>query len=92
MLADQFWRRYYRDYVSLLSLRSKWLHKRRNLKCGDLVLLAEPTLPRSQWTMGRITEVIKSQDNLVRACKVKTSGSELIRPITKLCVLEAAEE
>ena len=45
LLVNRFWRRFQKEYLALLYLRSKWLVERRNVKIGDLVLVAETNLP-----------------------------------------------
>ena len=43
------------------------------MEVGDLVLLADESIPRGKWPLGRIVEVIPSRDGLVRTVRVKTS-------------------
>ena len=86
--ACEFWRRFRREYLSLLSLRSKWLTRRRDIAENDLVVIAEPNLHRSDWLMGRVAEVYSGRDGHVRSCLVRTSASSLVRPVAKLCLLE----
>ena len=38
--------------------------------------------------MARVTEVLLAEDGIVRVVRVKTSSSEKIRPVVKLCLLE----
>ena len=46
-LADQFWKRWSREYIPLLQKRQKWKNSRRNLAVGDTVLVADETTSRS---------------------------------------------
>jgi hypothetical protein len=87
--ADVFWRRWLREYLPLLQSRSKWQVKQRDLQVNDLVLLVEES-PRSQWPLAKVLETFPGDDGRVRKVKIRTRGTELIRPITKLCVLEEA--
>ena len=51
-LANLFWKRWLRQYLPLLQIRQKWCVPERNLKVGDLVLVAdedEEGLPRQVW-------------------------------------------
>ena len=59
-LAGLFWRRWTKEYLPTLFERKKWTVPRRNMKVGDLVLLADETFPRGQWPLGLITEVLTS--------------------------------
>ena len=87
-LADQFWKRWRKEYVVNLKRRQKSITPSRNLATGDLVLLVDENLPRNQWRLGRVKEAMRSSDGLVRKVRVKTQAGTLIRPITKLCLLE----
>lgn len=91
-LADQFWRRWSREYIPLLQQRQKWNFPRRNLAVDDIVLIVDDNSPRSCWPMARVIEVMPGRDGCVRRVKVKTKTSELERPIDKCVLLEAVEE
>ena len=71
-LADQFWRRWRREYVPHLIERSKWRNIQRNIRRGDLVLIVEDNVPRGQWRLGRVIAPIASADGLVRSAEVVT--------------------
>ena len=74
-LANVFWRRWIREYLPSLLERKKWNNPRRNLKIGDLVLIADENYPRGQWPLAMVTEVMPGKDGYVRAVKVKTSSA-----------------
>ena len=52
------------------------------------MLILEENLPRNKWSLGRVTEVFVGRDSRVRSAKVKTSNTELHRPVVKLCLLD----
>ena len=89
-IANCFWSRWVREYVPMLQHRHKWLLNRRNLAVNDLVLVVDNTLPRCRWLLGRVTKVFPGEDARVRTAEVKTKTSRLVRPVTKLCLLEEA--
>ena len=91
-VAQQFWKRWVREYLSTLQLRSKWLEKRPNLKTGDLVLMMDESLPRKNWPLARVEDVSVSKDGLVRSVSVRSSCGVYTRPIAKLCLLESVAE
>ena len=66
VLANFFWRRFTKEYLPSLTERKKWKEKKRSLKDGDVVLVAEPNLPRGVWPLGRIMSTHPGQDGLVR--------------------------
>jgi hypothetical protein len=91
-LADQFWRRWRKEYVPHLIKRSKWHTIQRNLWRGDLVLIVEDNVPRGQWRQGRVVAPIASVDRLVRSTEIVTKAGTYVRPFGKLALLEAHHE
>ena len=91
-LANFFWRRFTKEYLPSLTERKKWKEKKQNLKEGDVVLVAEPNQPRGVWPLDRIVSTHSGQDGLFRAVTVRTQHGEYKRPITKLCLVQEAEE
>ena len=87
-LADHYWKRWIREYVPALQSRPKWFKSKRNVRIGDLVLLAEDKLVRNRWPMGRVVEVFTGEDGGVRSAEVKTAGGVFHRPVVKICLLE----
>lgn len=91
-LADLFWKRWKTDYLTLLQTRQKWFKKERNFAIGDVVLVLDQNLPRNKWSLGRIIDVHPDDKGLVRKVRLRTKSSEMLRPITKLCLLTSEEE
>ena len=89
-LANQFWRKWLRAYLPELQKRSKWSKPQKNFQIGDLVLILDELTPRYLWPLGLVKEVNLGRDGLVRSVKVKTHATELVRPITKVVLLEAS--
>lgn len=89
--ADVFWKRWIREYLPSLQERQKWNQQQRNFAVNDIVLILDENMPRSSWPLARIQEVhVNRGDNLVRSVKLKTRSSTLVRPVSKLILLEAA--
>lgn len=90
-LADIFWRRWVREYLPSLQQRQKWHKQRGNFAVDDIVLVLDHNKPRNSWPLGRILEAFTNRkDGLVRSVKLKTNTTELVRPIGKIVLLEAA--
>ena len=87
-IADKFWSRWVQEYLPTIQHRQKWVHPERNFKVGDIVLICDEILPRNQWPLGRVTEIIEGRDGHVRTVTVKTKDSSYQRPVNKLCLLE----
>ena len=95
--------RWRKEYIALLQLRVKWQSPKPSLSCNDLVLVADYQLPRNQWPLGRVSEVLRDKRGYVRSAVVKMAkfknsnltdfGSIYIhRPITKLVLLHKESE
>ena len=71
-VVNQFWERWRREYV--ITLRNwKQKYKRKNAlipEADDVVLVFEEKVPRQNWTLGRIINVIKGRDGEIRGAKV----------------------
>lgn len=69
-LAEQFWGRWRKEYLSNIALRQRWHTPRRNLSVGDIVIVKDSDLPRHTWPLGRVVETTIDLDALVRRVKV----------------------
>jgi hypothetical protein len=54
-------------------------------------LAEEATTPRGLWPLGVIIEVVHGRDDLVRSARIRTATSVLVRPVTKIVLLEATD-
>ena len=72
--------------------RSNWRTIQRNIRRGDLVLIVEGNVPKSQWRLDRVIVPIASADGLVRSAGVVTKIRTYVRPVEKLALLEAHNE
>ena len=76
-----------------LTTRHKWKTRQPCIACDDIVLVRDKQVPRNDWPMGRVVDVKKSPDNLVRSVTLKMpskAGAKpryLTRPITELVLL-----
>lgn len=65
---------------------------KRNLHVEDIVLVADDNVARNQWALGQVENVFPREDGLVRTVEVGVKGATLKRPVTKLCLLEGAND
>ena len=91
-LANLFWTRWKREYLTTLQERQKWCNTKRVVQVGDIVLVKDENAPRSRWIMGRVVVTDEDKRGLVRSVTIKTPVSDLRRPIHKLVLLLAKEE
>ena len=93
-LANVFWDRWRKEFLSQLQERQKWNIESRNFKVNDIVLVKDENMPRNQWPLARVTKTFPSDDGFVRTVQlhIPTSKSELQRAIHKLVLLVSVNE
>lgn len=90
-LAEQFWSRWRREYLSNIATRQRWHIAKRNLKVGDIVMDKADDLPRSEWRLARVADTTTDKDGLVRRVKVCFGDRNLKRDgrrLNKLSIIE----
>ena len=81
-LAQQFWKRWLREYVPSLIERTKWVKKERNVAVGDVVLVVDDKSPRGNWPVGEVSKVLVEKTK--KGKDQKTKDGEYRRPVVKL--------
>ena len=90
-IVRHFWRRWSQEYLSTLRKFVKWQKPSRNISIGDVVVLHEDNMIPTQWPLGRVIEIFKGNDDLVRVVNVKTQKGIFKRPVHKLALLLESE-
>ena len=94
-ILEHFWKRWRHEYLTELreyhNCRNKTPSKQ--VRLGEVVLVAEDKIPRNRWRTAVVTELYPSADNVVRGCKLRTltkgnKTSYIDRPVNKLYPLE----
>ena len=93
-LADHFWQRWVREYMPTLLRRTKWncQETTKPIEVGAVVVIVDPSMPRSCWPKGRVSAVFPGRDGQVRVVNVKTQFGEYRRPVSKICILDVSPE
>lgn len=86
-MVQHFWERWKNEYLTTLQERKKWRKEKESLEIGQLVVLRSENFPPASWALGRICELLRSKDGLVRNVIVETATTKLKRPVQKICVL-----
>jgi hypothetical protein len=87
-LLIKFWDMFKQNYMPELRTKKKWKELNPNLSEGDLVLELDKYVPRGEWRLAIVQEVLPSLDKKVRKVQIKYSAGLFIRPITQVCSLE----
>ena len=88
-LLQHFWKRWAKEYLPRLQVRTKWKRSIPPLRENDIVLISEENMPRRTWPLGRIVELFPGSDGLIRTVRVKTSRGVYTRPVQKLHLYES---
>ena len=86
-LLNQYWKRWQREYLPLLSVRSKWQEENPPIREGDIVLVSDDNVSRTKWPMARVEKVHPGKDGLVPTA-VKAQKGVFNRPVQRLHRLE----
>ncbi len=57
------------------------------MRLGDRVLVLDDNTRRGLWVVATVTKLFHGDGGVVRKNLVKTSKSEFVRPIVKLCLI-----
>ena len=89
-LTRSFWARWTKEYIPTIIKRHKWNKPgdNRQITVGDLVLVEDDETKKRAWSLGRIEELMTSDDGIVRVAKVRTRNGLYTRPMTKIGPLE----
>ncbi|XP_008484093.2 uncharacterized protein LOC103520770 [Diaphorina citri] len=86
-LRRQLRERFTAEYLGQLKLK----HSRKPehcIKVGDIVLIGDDNVKRTDWPIARIVALVRGNDNHVRVVKLKTRSGILTRPIQRVYPLE----
>ncbi|XP_018371866.1 PREDICTED: uncharacterized protein LOC108766835 [Trachymyrmex cornetzi] len=86
-VRQHFWKRWQREYLQTLQMRSKWTRGQEKMEAGIMLLLKDDNLPPLRWKLGRVVEIFAGKDGIVRVATVQTENGRLRRAIQKLCPL-----
>ena len=91
-VINDYWERWRREYVLALRQhqRTKKQSSAQTPNTNDIVLVYEEKQPRQQWKVGRILELITSNDGEIRQANVIVGKTKRVinRPINRLYPLE----
>ena len=58
----------------------KWNAENRNVRVGDVVMVADPNAVRGKWHMNKVVLVFPAEDGVVRNVQVKVAAGTYTRP------------
>lgn len=91
VLADHFWKRWIKEYLPVLTKRTKWFVSHpRKIKVGDIVVIVDQNFGRNIWPKGMVVKLYPGTDGETRVVDVKTPIGTYRRPLTKLQILDVS--
>lgn len=91
VLAEQFWKRWRKEYVQSLQYRRKWNQDLPNIEVGEVVLLKEKEVPRNNWPLALIIRTFPGDDGKVRKVEIRVIRDGVptlyTRPVTQIVPL-----
>jgi len=76
-LTNEFWCRWKKEFLLSLQERQKWICPRKNLQVNDIVIVKEDDIPRNQWRVCRVVEVLPDEDGLARKVRLEIGSQNL---------------
>ena len=98
-IVDSFWKRWFRDYFPSLLIHQQWHVNKRNVMCGDVVVIERDNSQiRGSWKLARVSKVYPSNDGRVRKVELEYKNknsnqyTEIERPVQRLVVIVPVDD
>ena len=103
-LVQQFWKRWHTHYFESLIIEQKWNTASRNVKVGDVVLVADSNSLKGDWKLAEVCEATPAPDGLVRDVEIRykklddklnytgATDIKIRRPVQRLVIIVPVEE
>lgn len=75
-LTSDFWKLWSKEYFHQFQTRNKWKKNQPNIKLNQIVLIMEDNETPTQWSLGRVSKIIKGQDGLVRVAELLVTNTD----------------
>ena len=63
-----------------------------DIRIGDVVLIGDKKVKRCKWKLGKVIELVKGRDGVVRGAVLETEKERQSRPLQKLNTLEVRKQ
>ena len=97
-MLNNFWQIWRNEYLLSLRERTQSRLKSNRIRSsvkpnvGDVVIVKD-NIPRGNWKLAKIEQLVPSRDGEIRSCKIKrASGNILNRPMNLLYPIETSHE
>ena len=86
---DSIWKNFREEYSRNLGTVNNKVNSPDCIKVGELVMIAQPSLPRTVWNVGVIENLKEGRDGRIRTVYVRTNNEVVPRAIQHISRLEA---
>ena len=86
---DSIWKNFREEYSRNLGTVNNKVSSPDCIKVGELVMIAQPSLPRTVWNVGVIENLKEGRDGRIRTVYVRTNNEVFPRAIQHISRLEA---
>ena len=93
-VVDHFWCRWQKEYLAdLREVHQRHVQKKDpDIRIGDVVLIGDKKVKRCKWKLGKVIELVKGRDGVVRGAVLETEKERQSRPLQKLYPLEVRDQ
>ena len=74
-LTEHFKSRWKSEYFPESNKSHKMKKEKQSIQLGDIVIIEEHTIKRQNWKLGKVTKLLKGDDDLIRSAVVETNNS-----------------
>ncbi|CAH8531801.1 unnamed protein product [Dicrocoelium dendriticum] len=89
-LATLIWKRWSKEYLTLMHLKQRWPKLQRNVRHKDVDLITSDSHRRDSWPLAVVERGKTTQDGLVKTRSVRIYGL-FARDVIKICLIEGSE-
>lgn len=75
---DTFWRRWLKEYLPVITRRTRWFHDVGLIKEGDFVVMGDERV-RNRWVRGLVIKTYPGKDGVPRRADVRITGGVVLR-------------
>ena len=86
---DTIWKTWREEYLRNLGVVHNKINENACVREGELVLVADHSLPRTVWKVGVVAGFTESKDGRIRRVSIRTANDTIQRSIYHLLRLEA---
>lgn len=73
-VSDQLVKKFIRDYLPVITKRTKWFKAERSLEVDDVVLMVDFSMPKIKWRRAIVNQLFPGKDGRPRVAEIRTKS------------------